>query len=285
MKKHLIICVLMLLFVFVTGCAHNEKKRMETELEDALYIRNLSLQDADAAIIKCEGCFGLIDTGHDTDFEAIKLALEQEKIDKLSFLVLTHFDKDHIGSAASILESYSVDQIFVPDYIGKGDLYRALAVYLDEGNGLCKIDSALTVNFGGLTMEIFPSADPSEIMSQKGEYDNDMSLVLRMVYGDNTFLFAGDIEKKRIKEMLADEQDYSCDWLKYPHHGRYKKIHSDFLDAVSPDYVVISSEGTDDKYKKTIEELEKRKLEYFSTAWGDVVTISDGKSISISVNR
>ena len=109
------------------------------------------------------------------------------------------------------------------------------------------------------------------------EEDNDFSLVTSMACGKVCFLFAGDCEKERLKELLQQEEfALAHDVLKVPHHGRKEKNSEEFIKAVSPKAAVI----TDSKEKPADEEvcraLEEAGAEVYFTEDGTVTCLCDG---------
>lgn len=64
------------------------------------------------------------------------------------------------------------------------------------------------------SLTIYAADDPAEIRDTDGEYDNDMSLVAKVTCGEKQFLFTGDIEKTRIRQMLESQVDWKADWSK-----------------------------------------------------------------------
>lgn len=131
---------------------------------------------------------------------------------------------------------------------------------------------------------IYPAEDPEAIQSAGGEYDNDMSLVTSICYGERRFLLTGDIEEKRIRQMLASGSDWKHDWLKIPHHGRYEEALNDLLDAVSPQTAVICCSEKNPAEEETLQILEERRIKVWDTKEQSVVTVCDGEHITIEQN-
>ncbi len=102
-----------------------------------------------------------------------------------------------------------------------------------------------------------------------------------LTYGDNRLLFAGDIEKDRIRQMLDTGEDLDADWIKWPHHGKYQKIDSEFLDQVTPEYVVISTSVEKAPSEKLDELLSSEQIESFCTIDGNMETVSDGHTLHV----
>ena len=111
---------------------------------------------------------------------------------------------------------------------------------------------------------------------------NNSSAVIKLTYKDNTFLFTGDAEKKELETITAD---ISADVLKVGHHGSTTSTTEEFLNAVSPNYAVISV-GEDNSYghphKETLDLLEEFNCMVYRTDIDKTVVFSsDGKTISV----
>ena len=81
--------------------------------------------------------------------------------------------------------------------------------------------------------------------------------------------------------MLDSGVDWTADWIKMPHHGRYQKKTEKLLEAVKPTYAVICDAEEQPVEDKTMEALQKRKIYSWETENGLVETITDGKKIEI----
>ena len=253
----------------------------------ALTITALPVGKADALILKTDDWAAMIDTGEESDGSCIRETLEAAGIDHLNLLLITHFDKDHVGSAAELLETVGVDQVRMPDYEGTRPEYAAFLAALEAhpetevqrviGTEVLEIPAgAVTTSF-----TVYAAENPAEIQNTGGEYDNDMSLVAKVICGEKKFLFTGDIEKPRIVQMLDSGEDWTADWIKMPHHGRYQKKVEKLLEAVNPFYAVICDGEDQLAEEETLDALKKRQIKEWETADGTVVTMTDGKNIKV----
>ena len=253
----------------------------------ALTITALSVGKADALILKTDDWAAMIDTGEEKDGSYICETLEAAGIDHLNLLLITHFDKDHVGGAAELLETVGADQVLMPDYEGTRPEYAAFLSALEAhpetevqrviGTEVLEIPAgAVTTSF-----TVYAAENPAEIQNTGGEYDNDMSLVAKVICGEKKFLFTGDIEKTRIAQMLDSGEDWTVDWIKMPHHGRYQKKVEKLLEAVNPFYAVICDGEDQLAEEETLDALKKRQIKEWETADGTVVTVTDGKNIKV----
>ncbi len=249
---------------------------------ESLTITNLNVGKADSAVIACSGQIGVIDTGTEDSYDRIDSFLKEIDASGISFLLLTHYDKDHIGSAVKLLENYQIDTVYLPDYVSEKALYPPLMEYLSKKDYAVSVNSITKIKLGDSDIDIIPAEDPDSLLENENNRDNDMSLVCMLSYKGYRFLFTGDIENDRMKQMLKSSYDLSCDWIKIPHHGVYDKKLGDLLDRSAPSYAVISTSEEKAPEEKMIRLLDERSIKYCCTMNGDVTTRCNGMSVSCS---
>ena len=123
-------------------------------------------------------------------------------------------------------------------------------------------------------------------VSEEYESLNDYSVVLRVDFGETSFMFTGDAEALSEREILAKFSPamLDCDFLKVGHHGSTTSNTEEFLRAVSPDIATISC-ATGNSYghphREILSRLDELDIKVYRTdISGDLVFISDGKEIS-----
>ena len=288
MEKKRIIAVAILLVALAAVWMGIRQFAGSDEIENpALTITALPVGKADALILKTDDWAAMIDTGEEKDGSYICETLEAAGIDHLNLLLITHFDKDHVGSAAELLETVGADQVLMPDYEGTRPEYVAFLTAL-EAHPETEVQritgtETLEIPAGSVntSLTIYAADDPAEIQNTGREYDNDMSLVAKVICGEKKFLFTGDIEKTRIAQMLDSGEYWTADWIKMPHHGRYQKKVEKLLEAVNPFYAVICDGEDQLAEEETLDALKKRQIKEWETADGTVVTVTDGKNIKV----
>lgn len=155
----------------------------------------------------------------------------------IELMVLTHPHEDHLTGLIEILNRYKVDKVILTGVKYDSRVYE---IFLDkikkEGAEILIINKKQKIKMGdSLYLEIlFPVNDLSQVDIKD---INNTSIVIRMVYGENSFLFMGDAEEE-IENKLVGENLVS-QVLKVSHHGS-KTNNIDFLNFVSPQYSVIS---------------------------------------------
>lgn len=286
-KKRIIAVGILLAALAAVWLGVRQLSGTEQITHPALTITALPVGKADALILKTDDWAAMIDTGEERDGSYIRETLEAAGIDHLNLLLVTHFDKDHVGSAAELLGTVGADQVLMPDYEGTRPEYAAFLSAL-EAHPETEVQritgtETLEIPAGSVntSLTIYAADDPAEIRDTDGEYDNDMSLVAKVTCGEKQFLFTGDIEKTRIRQMLESQVDWKADWIKMPHHGRYQKKVEKLLEAVNPFYAVICDGGDQLAEEETLDALKKRQIKAWETADGTVVTITDGKNIKV----
>jgi competence protein ComEC len=174
-------------------------------------------------------------------------------------ILITNPDQDHIGGFADVLKNYKVGALFEPGTIGASKTYQNLEKEIRNKNIpdiLVKKGTVLDLG-GGLFLEIlFPDRDVSSWAT------NDGSVVARLTYGDTSIMLTGDAPMKTEKIILAEnpKEKLQSDILKVGHHGSRGSSSFQFMEAVSPQYALIS-DGKDNKYghphKDTLDILSK----------------------------
>ncbi len=241
----------------------------------------LKVGKADAIILECDGMTMVIDTGEEDDGQELVDTLREKHIFQIDILVITHYDKDHVGGADTLLSQIPVVKVLVPDYEGSITDYAEFVAALKQASLTPEaVNERLSFPFGNAFVTIDPPKS-YQVPVSSVEYDNNFSLVATITHGDVRMLFTGDIEKERIKEMIADGQLQECDFLKFPHHGIYNTALSDLLETVRPRFAVIFSSDKNPAEPMTLELLKKYGVDILETRRGKITLLSDGRNIEL----
>lgn len=232
---------------------------------------------ADAILIETPDSAVLVDTGLDKDAPALIAALERAGVSKLDALIITHFDKDHVGGAAQVIQALPIGRVYEPDYEKQSkhmDAYRAALAkrgVLSEA-----LDENTAFELDGIGYDI----DVANQTFYGEDEENDFSLVIRLTAGEARALLAGDAERARLIELL-DEGDLQSGLLKVPHHGRYNKMSPIFFAAVGPKHAVITSSADEMEEKETVYALERAGARVWLTRQDAVVAETDGRNWTV----
>jgi competence protein ComEC len=113
-----------------------------------------------------------------------------------------------------------------------------------------------------------------------------MSIVLRVDYGETSFLFTGDAEMMSEEMMLSDEMPLRADVLKVAHHGSRYSSSPEFLAVVKPEWAVISC-GEGNAYGHPHEEVLQALSQTTvlrTDQLGTIVFHSDGVALSVEAD-
>ena len=282
MKKRIISLIL----VFVTLlslCACSSKNSNST-----FSIRFIDVGQGDAALVECDGHYMLIDGGETTAGTTVYNVLEENGIQKLDILVVSHLHTDHYGGLTKALTYASSIGVTLSNAE-----YKDSKAFRDFEHQLQINGSKITVPAPGDTYELGSAS--VVVIDSSAEEAND-SLVLLVTYGDTKFLFAGDIEdaaQSRISDKYQSESDdpFKIDLIKMPHHGSYTGTLYRFLRTFMPDYAIIScGEGNmyGHPHQETLDLLDSKTWSprvYRTDRDGDIIVKSDGKELSVETSK
>lgn len=279
-SRIIILIEAIILSVLIVSCNINTRSNETTVNGENITVTFFDAGKADSILIEKADYAVLIDTGYDEDKQELLDELEKREIDRLEYLILTHPDKDHIGGADEIINNISIGKIIEADCEKDSEDYEEYHKAAKENNTeIITLNEQLDItvqadNVITAAISIYPP------YSRRYEGENDYSLIVKMIYGKCDFLFAGDIEKDRINDILYSMDNLESMLLKVPHHGRIEDNSEQFFNVVKPVYAIITS----DKMKKldeAAEMLEGLGSEVYITGEGTVTAVCDGEKIAI----
>lgn len=248
---------------------------------NSMTVLYLDVGKADCTILTDGAHTVLIDCAEADDGETLLSVLKENRISQIDLLIVTHFDKDHIGGAPGVLSSFSVLRVIEPDYEPENpeaEAYTAYRATLDlAGITPEAISDSLDVTFDEMQLSILGAG--GAVYEKNADYNN--SLVVTVTHCGNRFLFAGDIEKQRIADLL-ETGVASCDVLKVPHHGVYNKQLPALFAALGMKEAVITCSEKNPADEETLAALDALGCRVWQTANGAVRVISSQTGITIS---
>lgn len=251
---------------------------------DVLQIQVLKVGKADAIVLQCGSETMVIDCGEEEDGQEVLDYLKSNGVQKIDTLIITHFDKDHVGGADTVVSGIPVDRLLLPAYISTGKQYKAfVAAYEAVGIEPENVTETLSFDFGGeggASVTVEPPAS-YEIPNTDDEYDNDFSLITTIDFNGKKFVFAGDIEEARIHEWLSSGTVGHCDVLKVPHHGVYNDALAELFESLQPKYAIICDSKKNPADTRTLELLKKVGAECLQTMNGDIGIRCIGQNIEL----
>lgn len=203
----------------------------------------------------------------------------------IDLVILTHPEKDHMQGLIDVLQRYKINYILWTEVVRQTPEYQkwieVLAQEQKQGAETITAYAGKSVKAGNVSIDIlYPVVNLS---GKELKNSNDSSIVSRLVFGKNSFLFTGDITGKAEKELIKHNSDLVSNVLKVAHHGSKYSTSEEFLENVEPKIAVISS-GKDNYYghptPEVLQRLEKFGIQTLRTDIdGDIELISDGKIV------
>ena len=171
----------------------------------------LSLGKADAILVIADGEAMLIDAGYKKNAEEVIAYIKGQGISRLSYVVLTHGDKDHVGGMADVIREFSVGTVLISPKKEKSDLYEDMISAIRQKALPC-VSPTVGAKYalGGAEFQILA---PGPKALREGS-DNDASIAMRLAYGERSFLLMGDALSTTEKELMDSSLLIRSDVLK-----------------------------------------------------------------------
>lgn len=256
---------------------------VEVNGDSGFCITFIDVGQADSALVACDGHYMLIDGGNVADSDLIYTVLQKNGVSHLDYVVATHAHEDHVGGLSAALELCTVDTVYcsVTEYSSK-----AFTNFADKAN---KSGAPITVPKAGDSFTL--GSATATVLAPLKTYDdtNNTSIVLKICYGETSFLFTGDAERDSEADMYESGADLSATLLKVGHHGSNTSSTYLFLREVMPQYAIISV-GAGNSYghphEETLSRLRDAEVKVYRTGeCGDIICRSDGKHLSFETQK
>ena len=248
-----------------------------------LEVHFMDVGQGDCAVVLCDGEAMVIDGGPRASagrvFRYIRDTLKLQHID---YIVSTHPHLDHVYGLSSVLNAAPAELILSPVTSWNSKAFESMLKYARrQGAPLTVPHEGDTLQLGGAVITVlhcWPEAVEQGMT-------NDSSIVLRISYGNTSFLFTGDAETWSEYMMLDSGLNLRADVLKVSHHGSATASCREFLNAVRPAYAVISV-GRNNEYghphREVLSRLQNAGASILRTdELGTVIIRSDGASVSV----
>ncbi|MBR2476970.1 MAG: MBL fold metallo-hydrolase [Clostridia bacterium] len=281
MKKFICIISILCMLLCTVGC-----KPLNTEqvaIDGKLHIYYLDVGNADSIFIKLpDGKTMLIDAGEKESGGKIVNYLKNAGVQSIDYLVATHPHADHIGGMVDVINAFEIRNVYMTNAVNNTKTFENMLIALDaEGCPVTQAKAGVEILSDDNLSAVFvaPNSDEYEDL-------NNYSAVIKLTYGNNSFVFAGDAEKKAEDEIRTN---IKCDVLKVGHHGSNTSTTKNFLKKTEPTYAIISCAQENDynhPHDKVLKRLEEAGVIVYRTDInGTIEVVSDGNNIEIHTER
>ena len=259
------------------GLSFGEYKNND-EINGNLNIYFIDVGQADSILINYNNQYALIDAGNNADGNLLVNYFKELNIDEFQYVFGTHAHEDHIGGMDDIIDNFKIDNFYMPDVITTTKTFEDVLDSLDKNNVIFDTPSiGETFNLGDTIMEVLYVGDDSKNL-------NNSSIVLKLTYGDTSYLFMGDATSVVEKEL--NNNDLNADVIKIGHHGSEYSTTESFIKQVNPNYAIISV-GKNNTYNHPsntiIDRLNNYNIKIYRTDEdGTILLTSDGHDITFN---
>lgn len=231
-----------------------------------------------AILVQSGGENLLYDGGNRAHADEVVQYLKNQQVETIDYMISSHYDEDHLGGLVKCLDNFEVEHVLGSDYVHTSELFNT---FMNTATA-----HAIIVEYPSVGDTYEFGTGSFTVMAPDGisQNSNDNSVVIRLVNGNNSFMFMGDAEETSEQDMISTGMNLDCDVLSLGHHGSASSTTWDLLEASTPSWVVISC-GQDNSYghpsAETMGKLKDMDIPVFRTDdQGTIIALSDGNAIS-----
>lgn len=256
----------------------------DEEPKATLEVHYIDVGQGDAMLIRSPaGKTVLIDAGNVGAGGAVNDYLDSIGVTTLDLAIVSHPHLDHMGGMLEVLERHRPNSYMDPGFNHPIDHYAALLEWVESN----QIPSRTALAGRKITLEpgivLHLLAPELPHLAGTRSDTNSNSIVMRLTYGDVSFLFTGDAEDETEQRVMRFTEELASTVLKVAHHGGRHSTSDTWLRRVQPTYAVISA-GARNRYKHPTKETLGRLAVhgahvYRTDQHGDVIARTDGRQI------
>lgn len=252
---------------------------------EGLKLHFIDVGQALSVLIECDGQYMLYDGGNVDDGSLLVSYLQRYGVQQFAAVFCSHTHEDHIGGLAAALAVFPSAAAYCPVAQNDSTCFKNYEKYANKQGLSIEVPAAGTTwQLGGATLRLLGPLSEYETDSE-----NNSSLVLRIDYGQTSFLLTGDMEADAERDLVESGADLKADVLQVGHHGSYTSTSYVFLNAVMPEMGVISCGANNDyghPHDEVLSRLRDAGADTLRTdLMGTIVIASDGANYTVSSER
>ncbi len=255
-----------------------------------LEIHYIDVGQADSIYIKLpNNQHMLIDAGNNSDGVLVVDYLLNQGVTTINYLIGTHPHEDHIGGLDDVINHFVIEHVYLPNKTSSTKTYDSVLKAISDKELSVTVAKEGIILFDVVLNGKTIKANMLSPISETYTDTNDYSPVIKLTYGNTSYLFTGDAEEVVEEEILEKGVDIEADVLKLGHHGSDSSTSQDFLDAVSPSIGIICV-GKDNNYGHPSEEIIERLINngveiYRTDEAGTIIVKSNGDEILVETEK
>jgi len=255
--------------------------------ENELSVMAIDVGQGDAILIKFpDKKTALIDAGqatyyYDNGERVIIPLLNYLGIEKIDYGFVSHIDLDHYGGFVSLILNNRVEHIFKPKIDSSLQKDLRFEKFLKERNIEFTYYDHQSMHLDNSRIYILNDERDENVYDLSS---NDNSGMIKIVYGNSSFLFTGDAGIKSEHILINNYNNFlDVDVLKVGHHGSKTSSTKEFIKFTSPEYAIVSA-GINNKFGHPSQVILDRLQENGSTIFrtdisGAILLIGDGENL------
>ena len=273
-SKKILTLLIILIIPLILSCNSNSSTNI-------IKVHYIDVGQGDSILIQVNNKNLLIDAGPSVMQDNLISYLKDNNIKNLDYIIATHPHEDHIGGMAKVIKTFNIGKFYAPNVIHDSNTFENMITELQNKNlkiNIIKKGMGGDIDLGkNTTIEVFsPLSDTYDNL-------NNYSPIMKITYGNTSFLFTGDAEKETENEVIRNKSNVKSNVLKLGHHGSSSSTSENFYSAVSPNISIISL-GINNKYghpsKNILSLLSSAKTEVYRTDEdGTIIISSDGANL------
>lgn len=284
LKKFIKVIIISTLAVSIMGCSNkssavnSDKSPVSSEFE----VSYINVGDGNSTLVEVDGKSLLIDSGNDTNVKNVISYLNNKGIKKIDYLIGSNYYQSDVGGMRQIIDNFEIGKLYLTknedfdkdERKNIEDKVKEKKLVIND----IKVGEDPGLELGKAKIDVLAPIDDKEI--KKSGYN---SLVMKITYGDTSFLFAGSADQNMEKKLIDLGANLKANVLKVSNSGSDKGTSNAFVKKVTPEIAIISVEKGDNKNpgKGTLSTLEGENIKLYRTDFDNNIVIkSDGKNVS-----
>ncbi len=224
-KKSFHIILNFILIILLFQCSINTKETNIQINKNTLQVHFIDVGQGDSILIQVNNKNLLIDSGPNKSEDKLKKYLKKLNISKFDYIIATHPHEDHIGNMSYIINNFDVLNFYAPKVENSTKAFETMVESLIRKDLKIKV---LKANIKSIDLGKNIVVDVFSPLSNSYEDLNNYSPIVKISYGNTSFLFTGDAEELSENEVLNAGFDLKCDVLKIGHHGSSSSTSKNF---------------------------------------------------------